>query len=76
MKKSVEVKIKRNEHGFQVSNNQGKVWSIPCESPISEDESVRGCVASLAAALLTGTISIILRNRNSPEITFTLEVKV
>lgn len=74
MEKSVEVKIKRNENGFQVSNNQGKVWSVPCEGPISEDESVRGCVASLAAALLTGTISIILRNRYSSELSFTLTV--
>lgn len=76
MKRSVEVKIQRIENGFQVSNNKGKSWKFPCEGLISDDDSVRGCVASLAAAMITGTISSILKESNSPDISFTLEVKV
>lgn len=72
MKKSIEVEIVKIENGFKVSNNQGKVWSIPCEGQVSDDESVRGCIASLAGAMLTGTISSILRKRNSSKISFTL----
>ena len=74
MKHSVKVTIRRESSCIVVSNNFGKVWSIPFDMGIGVDNSVNGCVASLAAAMITGTIASHLAELSSPEITYTLTI--
>lgn len=74
MEHSVKVTIKREASCFVVSSNFGKVWQIPFNNGIGSDMSVNGCVASLAAAMLAGTIASHLTHLSSPEITYTLTI--
>lgn len=76
MRKSVNVKIERFENEVVVSNNKGKVWKIPFESPGNNDASINGAVADIASAMLTGTIVSQLTHVNSTSFKYTLIVEV
>ena len=74
MEHSVKVTIKREKDCIIVSNDNGKVWNVPFDAGIGLDNSVKGCVASLASAMLSGTIVAHLSHLYEPEITYTLTI--
>lgn len=74
MEKKVEVTIERHQNKVVVSNQFGKKWEFPFESPHDNDDSCIGVIADIASAMLTGTIVSHLKNLSSPEIKYTLTV--
>ena len=74
MEHSVKVTIKREKDCFVGSNDKGKKWNFPFDAGIGEDISIKTCVASLASAMLSGTIAAHLTYLSSPEITYTLTI--
>lgn len=74
MKKEVEVTIERHQNRVVVSNQFGKKWEFPFESPHNNDDSCIGAIADIAAAMLTGTIVSHLKNSSSRKIKYTLTV--
>lgn len=74
MEKKVEVTIERYQNKVVVSNQFGKRWEFPFESPHDNEDSFIGAIADIASAMLTGTIVSHLRNLSSPEIKYTLTV--
>ncbi len=74
MEHSVKVTIKREKDCIIVSNDKGKKWKVPFDAGIGEDNSIKACVASLASAMLSGTIAAHLSHLTSPEFTYTLTI--
>lgn len=72
--KSVTVKIEQMANQVVVSNNLGRKWNIPFEQNVSEDDSVRGVIADVSSAFLTGTILSHLANTDAKTLVYTLTV--
>ena len=72
--KSVQVRIEQLADQVIVSNNMGRKWSIPFEESVMDDHSVRGIVADVSSAFLTGTILSHLVYSNAKTLVYTLTV--
>lgn len=73
--KSVQVRIDQLADQVIVSNNMGRKWRIPFEESVSSDESVRGVIADVSSAFLTGTILSHLANTDANTLVYTLTIE-
>ena len=73
--KSVQVRIDQLADQVIVSNDKGRKWSIPFEQSVSEDDSVRGIIADVSSAFLTGTILSHLANTDAKTLVYTLTIE-
>lgn len=74
MNRKITVNIVREADKITVTNNQGMTWEFLAIKDPYYDTSIAGAVASIASALISGTITSQLLHTSHTRLSYTLEV--